>query len=521
MTEKTITIEDVGPIRRLEIPLREGGGFIVLGGENGAGKSHAIAAAQALVAGKAPTTLTKRDGSLVGHIEGLGVRLVVGAGRRASNAEGQLVVRAIDPDLDPSVLVDPGLKDPEAADARRLRVLVHLSGLRPTLDLFADLHPEVRRIASAVTVAASDVVDMAAQLKKDLEAEARKAKAESDREIAACAALRATGEGVDFTDEHDADVLRRATDEAQRALADAEGEARTVEQSLAARREAEAAVEQLRSAGVRTEAEDAEAVRVATEAEAAARALHVETFSAVTAAINAETEAKAALVRAQEALRAARAREQEAAGVTVRAESRTREARAQAARGAASREALVRAEDALARARASAGSGAAQDLAPLRDALRRARDAEGRGAVLRAALARLVQADEAEGRAQAANARHDGLRAAAAGCERVLASIVARVCPAGVRVVGGRLVVDYPGRGDVYLADLSAGERWTWALDAVTAAAGPGALLAVRQEAWEGLDPAHRAELDAKARERGVWVITAEATDGPLHVEQP
>ena len=71
---KKITIQNVGPIERVEIPIPESG-VIVLKGHNGSGKSTAIEAVESLLG--APTSgLSLKDGELKGTAEGFGVKII-------------------------------------------------------------------------------------------------------------------------------------------------------------------------------------------------------------------------------------------------------------------------------------------------------------------------------------------------------------------------------------------------------------------------------------------------------------
>lgn len=129
---RTIELRDVGPLQHLSIPLPTEGGLVVLRGLNGTGKTHALDAVSALVgAHRKPAS---RDGSLGAVVEGLGVRLTVG---RRSSMSGELEVAALDGE-DPSLLVDPGIKGADAADAERVRALLRLS--RSSVDAGAFAH---------------------------------------------------------------------------------------------------------------------------------------------------------------------------------------------------------------------------------------------------------------------------------------------------------------------------------------------------------------------------------------------
>jgi hypothetical protein len=113
------------------------------------------------------------------------------------------------------------------------------------------------------------------------------------------------------------------------------------------------------------------------------------------------------------------------------------------------------------------------------------------------------------------------LREKAKQTDEVLSEIVAEIPACPLRVIDGRLVTDTK-RGATFYADLSAGERWRIALDIAIQAVGTGGLLVIPQEAWEGLDPANRAAIDAQAKGAQVVVLTAEcsADDGIVAVKQ-
>ena len=113
------------------------------------------------------------------------------------------------------------------------------------------------------------------------------------------------------------------------------------------------------------------------------------------------------------------------------------------------------------------------------------------------------------------------LREKAKQTDEVLSEIVGEIPSCPLRVIDGRLVTDTE-RGATFYSDLSAGERWRIALDIAIQAVGTGGLLVIPQEAWEGLDPANRAAIDAQAKGAQVVVLTAEcsADDGIVAVKQ-
>jgi hypothetical protein len=101
------------------------------------------------------------------------------------------------------------------------------------------------------------------------------------------------------------------------------------------------------------------------------------------------------------------------------------------------------------------------------------------------------------------------LREAARATDHVLSQMVGRVT-SRLRVAQGRLVCD-TDRGAEPFSELSTGERWRIALEIGAEQVGRGGLVTVPQEAWESLDPQHRAEITAIAHQVGIVILTAEA----------
>ena len=112
----SITIRNIGPIEELSIPVPKHGGVVVLKGRNGKGKSQALAATESLIRGNG-TALSHRDGSLKGEVNGFGARLTVA---RHTRRTGELDVVSLEGKLDVSQVVYPGIKEPGAADAKRI-----------------------------------------------------------------------------------------------------------------------------------------------------------------------------------------------------------------------------------------------------------------------------------------------------------------------------------------------------------------------------------------------------------------
>jgi hypothetical protein len=499
---RTIELQDVGPLHHLLIPLPDEGGLVVLRGLNGTGKTHALAAVSALVgSAKKPPS---RDGSLGAQITGLGVRLTVG---RRSSTSGELEVAALDGE-DPSLLVDPGLKSADAADAERVRALLRLS--RSSVDASAFAHlvggdERLRELCRASSLEPrGDIPAMAAAIKRDLEGTARKYEQAAENLRAKAAGVTATLEELGGGDaeppfEHatveDALAAHNAAIRAHAALEATQSERR---KRRAAGQQAEAALEHLGDDGNQA------SITAAQEALRAAEQTAQEAFAAVEAKRHELERAKQALADAKATFEQAQDREA-VAGNAVKRQQRQAEQRA----------ALERAID-VAR---DAGDVSIDELNAAVDKVERAREQTERWAMrqrtegVRQDIARL------EKEANEIACQGADLREAAAGTERVLLEAVRAVCGDDMELTEGRLYVR-SDRGRELFGDLSMGERWRRSLDIAVKAVGRSGLLVVRQEAFESLDPPNREAVAQYARELKVVVLTAEASDGEIRAEQ-
>lgn len=474
MSAASITVEDVGPIHRLEIPVPEGGGVVVLRGHNGAGKSHALAAIQSLAGSGRPEV---RDGVASAWVSGLGVRMSVG---RRTVRSGELEIRLLEGE-DPSLLVDPRMKDPAAADRRRIESLLRLAGVQPDLGMFAGLVEggidDLVRIADEETRKSEDVPTMAARLKRAFESAARKAETAATGLRGQEQALRQHGLGVDLSVEDREEVLQDALQSAVLGYAKEESRQadarRRIDEAARARAEMEAAGQSDQGASV---AECQESVHQAEEV-----------VDELTAALR-DASARLDLARAQ-------------------------------------LEAADRREKLLSRWRAVLDAAEQVEepnpavLADLHEARHRARKDVEIGGLVRQVKRWLEEADGKAEQAKESERRAAHLRMAAAGVEGVLSEAIAKVAPAGLRVESGRLVVSTDRGESTPYAELSPGERWRIAFDVALSSVGGGGMLVIPQEAWESLDPENREEVHWLAVERCVVVFTAEADRGEVRAE--
>lgn len=487
--ERDVLIEDIGPIERLEFTAPPGR-ITVLRGCNGVGKTQALGAVDALVSGRG--RLVGRDGTTSGVARGFGVKIAVGRGG-ANRRSGELEVESIEDRLNIADLVDPGLKDPVAADGRRIRALVALSGVNPDVALFEALveggREELLTLLPEEALQAGDLVDMAARVKRALESAARAKETEAANLRRDAEAKRATCEGVDLTAPSDRLTLQASVEDCSQTWA-----------KLREKRAAGLEAKDAREADLRR-LDELKAARagqpsladLASQAEAAGA-----TFCAASRRVE-ELRKELAQAEADEALA------DEVAMSAGRAlESAKRETAA-----------LSALETAVAGALPECPSSEA--VAAAHSRLLHARAAVEAGVRVRDALGRIEQAEEIEATADQAGARAEALRDAARGTEDVLSRIVAGMGGAFRVDKEFRLVVPGTERGEEYFAELSHGERWKLALsvaiEAFRAAGKPG-LLSIPQEAWEGLDGDNRRAIADAIDGTDLSVVTAEADHG-------
>lgn len=484
----SVLIENVGAIDRLTIPVPDGGGVVVLRGPNGIGKTTALDGVSALVNGGKPPGL--RDGAKRGVIEGLGAKITVGLSSRRS---GEIEVRSLEGRLDVSDIVDPGIASVEAADARRIRALVAVAGVSASSETFADLVPggadEIEANITEKVLGSGDVLEIAGAVKRMLESSARKIETQAENAEGKAKTLAAQAGEVDADQVIDPARLQSDFEDAVRRQQEIEAAAAAWGKAQGVIVECESAIA-LNEAGLEV-LDDIDVLRARSKVLAGQ-------FD----------QQQAALIELENKLEAARADLQQTRNDIRFVDEQMNAAKRDRERVAALRKMLDEAK--------AVPAVEANQIEAARLCVDMAREAIERGALLRAAVEKKQQATAAFSEVSALRRQAETLRESAAGTDGILSDLVANLgVPLSVKVVDGRTrLVTETDRGLIPFADLSAGERWRVALDIAIEAVGVRGLLVIRQEAWEGLDPANRAEIAAHCQKRGAVLLTAEADGG-------
>lgn len=467
---EVVEIRNVGPIERLAIPLPQAG-VVVLRGRNGSGKSHALAAVDQLTAGRGRVPC--RDGAARGAVEGFGARLTIG---RSTRRVGEAEVATLEGRLDISQLVQPPVKEEEAADRVRIKALVQLSGASAAAEDFADILPQGVSLGQLVAPAemSDDPVVLAGRVKRALESEARRAEKAAEEARGKAAALVEQSRAVfaQYAGAMPVVTARQAEQELQNALL-AEKELRTRAD------EARKAAERSRKA-----AEAIESLKASAAAGDDTDALAAE-----------ECELNESIVKLEKALAVAAER---------RAQVRRRLADARNVRSQIEQFERIVAASAVEPVDDAAILAAAERVERARRQHTEALEAER-------AMGLVGEADRVRSEAMRCEGEAAVYRDAAAATDEVLSGLVGRVT-ARLRVEAGRLVCD-TDRGVEPFGELSPGERWRIALEIAAEQVGRGGLVTIPQEAWEALDPINRAEVADIAAKVGVLILTAEASD--------
>jgi len=480
----SIELKNVAPISQLTIPIPEKGGVVVLRGANGSGKSHALQAVEGLYDKNVRKTLRNTDGTQSGSVKGMGVTLRLG---RVNTSKGELLCEAIDGRVDPSQLVDPGIKDPVAADARRLATLVRLANVKVSAAQWAEMLGKYGSEIELESLVDDDPVTTADRMRRKLHAMALSKEKQANSSAQESATLETSVADVNINGQDNAAELMEELEQVNVQIATGKQQRMSIRAAIEQQSQAMQQLETLEASAMDPDACEREWQSYRSEIERLTLE-EVELQNRLNA-IRKDVEKNQALqLKAME--RKVEAEEQrkqiELLKVVV---SKTIEepVELEVIEGWEARREKIR-----------------EDL-KLCEVIKRAKQAIHKAKVLAAHSQELN--DEAE-----------TIRDLARSTDSVLENALQDAGFTVIKVHDGRLCVE-TDRGIEPYSELSHGERWRIALDLTACGLGVGAVVPVRQEGWEALDPKNKHEIQRMALDRSLVMVTAEAADGELRAE--
>lgn len=494
MSNNILQIDTIGPVKQLSIPLPEGGGCVVLRGPNGAGKSTALDVARRL-AGSKQGGLAPTDGARRGSAS-LGSAKLSVTPKKVAQA-GELEVETIEGRFDVSELIDPQIKDPDRADAARLRALVSLSGAVADESLYEAMiaDPQLWERLKVNISTTDDPVALCGIVKRAIEARARQYE---DQASELSGKLKAMAEELDeFADDVvDSAELIKAIDNATRKIERLEGQREFAERAMRELNEAAAALAEAEAAraerGVEAIGNDITTANLAIANESN----HCETLRAEIADLKYVLEQKERKLQLHEA---AQYIEEQRLGALQNELHQAQDADHAIAQleTIVNRGCPVSVDDAEIEA-------AEAEKAKALEAYTRNEDAKKQ----QAKRDRLAEVD-----AEYARTAHEAerLRTLAAKTESVL---VGQIGSGPIRYKDGRLVVETDRSDSELFAELSHGERAKIAIDIAAEHVPEDGLIVIRQEVFESLQPANQRAIHEHAKARGVVILTAAVADG-------
>lgn len=490
MNKSTIQLEHVGPIEHLTIPIPENGGLVVLRGANGCGKTHAIHAVGSLSSKESRRALRNSDGVPSGSIQGLGVTVRLG---RVNTSKGDLVCESLQGRVDPSLLVDPGIKDAEKADAKRLVTLVQLSGIEVDVNAWNAMVGGNEQALEVITpLVDDDPIATADRIRRKLHSIALAKERQADSQMADSKALLKTIEDIEFDGDWDSETLANALEQASANVATAERMRDTYAKAVSSRDAAKSKLEGLESI-------DVDAIEKQLNDAIEAFSLNSEKCKSLELKIselNQElTESQKSLAGSKHSLDLAEQRHSDA---VMRNDERAE--LSEMLKGelpeTVNNEALI----ALTKAKLTA------------------RQNMEHGEVVRRAVETKKEAENHASKSKETAKDAVAYRQLAHSTDSVLEQSLYSAGFDAIKVHDGRLCVE-TDRGLEPFSELSHGERWRIALDLAASGLPSGSVLPVCQEAFESLDPGNRKQIATLAEERKLVIITAEATGGDLRAE--
>lgn len=483
MPNTTITAENLGPIANFEFTPRKHG-VTVLVAPNGSGKSILLEAVQTAAIGTGKLPL--RDRTKKGTFSAFGAVITIGGTCRHT---GGFEVTNLEGRFDLAMLVDPGLKSPAAADNTRIKALVSLTGVEASVNLFKshEAFVDFDNVVTTTAVETDDLVLMAGKIKKAYDDAALLQERYAENQTGQATALIPPAD-LDLEAESDAAVLQTAYNEARDERTRLEEQERSAKNSSKSLAESQELLNKLNADGLQRD-HDArtEEIRLAEQAISVKR-------NRIAALEQEIRDLSAEITHCNSVIDSCKGHLKTIA-VNI---NLVNAAKATMAKSAVAMPDPAVVQEAI-------------------DALAAAERAVENGMKIRSALASQAKRTSHLQTAKEAKLKAIKYREAAKASDDVLSASIK--CPQ-LRVESdgkaARLVTDTDRGKSIAYHDLSEGERWAVAIDIAADQVGPDGLVVISQVGWEGIDGRNRINIDHRATERKIFILTAEAAADPL-----
>lgn len=483
----SIEVKDIGPIVEFEYTM-EKPGLSIVRGHQGAGKTTILRTAQLATDGRTDVKPTQRDGSKRGEATVAGRTLRI---TKRVQEDGELTVDGLG-DLNIADLHTPKYIDAKTRDKHRIKTLVRLAGVKADATLFHPLLKDAKQFDEVVGSAAietDDLVDMAANIKRRLEAAAQEQEKQQETAAAAMRVQAAQYEGLDMDQPCNEEMLRSVLADAVAEHARLEERAKNADATLA------------RAAEAKKKIGDAKVG----DGLAVLRAVVDDAASTITRYQNEVERCKQALADAERMVDVAKSEHREAVS---KLESAQRED-----------ELLKQLRDDIAAAE-KVDRPTAEAIAEAAAAVDEASKAVSDGMKIRQAKAAVAEHDRLAALATKHGKQAYSFRQAAAETQDILSASIASIadCPLKVKIDGedSRLVVETDRSKEELFEDLSDGEKWGYV---VSIAAKKNRLIVLPQAAFGELSPESRKHLHELAIKNECYILTAQSDDGKLRAE--
>jgi hypothetical protein len=479
MTEHKIVAENLGPISSLEFSL-EAPGVTVLVAPNGSGKTILLDSIQAAARGEGKLPL--RDRTRKGKLEAFGACITIGGTCRHT---GAFEVTNLEGRFDLDGLVDPRLKNPIAADRARIKALVSLTGVEASVNLFRshEAFADFDSVVTAESLATDDLIEMATKVKADYDNAALSRERLAERENGQALALVPPSD-LDLDEESDPVILQAAYDEARDEVTRLAEQAKLAAKGREAAEKSKALLNELGADELQKQRADLMADMKACNEAMATNSVSILELQMKIKELQAENSNNLRVI--------------EDGSIQIITIDRQLSLVEEAKRVIATAVVDMPDEDIIAETNAE---------------LERATRAVELGVKIRSANADAAKSQQHRTAAKLAREKADKYRDAGKATDEVLSSCIK--CPQ-LRVESdgksARLVTDTDRGKSINYHELSDGEKWSLAIDIGADQVGEGGLLTVSQIGWEGIDADHRSLIHKKGVERGVYILTLEAS---------